>query len=215
MMVDRRRQKKIGGYRHENRRHLSFIFLYLLLSPFIFSSCEAEGEYSTWPCRFTYDNSLHLDPTLASAMNVDSRGVFCKIWDSSMGGLVLHFQSNQGGDATHQQVTEMERLTNYLLGLNNGIIVGFQTLNTQPNGGFVAYDVQCPNCVRRENNTVNPRFPVSMNTAGIATCAVCGKKYDLNNGGIIQNGEEGDVGLQKYLASTTGPLGFLSVGTKR
>ena len=215
MIVDRRRQKKIDGYRHEDRRHLSFIFLYLLLSPFIFSSCEAEGEYSTWPCRFTYDNSLHLDPTLASAMNIDSRGVFCKIWESSMGGLTLHFQSNQGGEATHQQVTEMERLTNYILGINNGIIVGFQTMNTQPYGGFVAYDAQCPNCVRRECNTINPKYPVSMTTSGIASCGKCGKKYDLNNNGIIQNGEEGDVGLQKYLASTTGPLGFLSVGTKR
>ena len=215
MIVDRRRQKKIGGYRHEDRRHLSFIFLYLLLSPFIFSSCNAEGEYSTWPCRFTYDNSLHLDATLASAMNVDSRGVFCKIWDSSMGGLVLHFQSNQGGDATHQPVTEMERQSNYILGVNNGIIVGFQTMNTQPYGGFVAYDAQCPNCVRRENNYLNPKFPLSMSNSGIASCGKCGKKYDLNNGGLIQNGEEGDVGLQKYLATTTGPHGFLSVGTKR
>ena len=225
MIVDRKRQKKIGGYRHEDRRYLSFIFLYLLLSPFIFlylllspfifSSCKADSEYTTWPCRFAYDNSLHLDPTLASAMNIDSRGVFCKIWESSMGGLVLHVQSNQGGAATHQPVTEIERQTNYILGLNNGIIVGFQTMNTQPYGGFVAYDAQCPNCVRRENNTINPKYPVSMSTSGIASCGVCGKKYDLNNGGIIQNGEEGDVGLQKYLATTTGPNGFLSVGTKR
>ena len=192
-----------------------FSYLLPLATYILLASCQAEGEYSTWPCRFTYDNSLHLDPTLASAMNIDSRGVFCKIWDSSMGGLVLHFQSNQGGDVTHQQVTELERLTNYILGLNNGIIVGFQTFNTAPNGGFVAYDVQCPDCVRRENNTINPRYPVSMSTSGIATCGKCGKKYDLNNGGLCQNGEEGDVGLQKYLASTTGPNGFLSVGTKR
>ena len=133
-----------------------FSYLLLLTSYLLLFSCSAEGEYSTWPCRFTYDNSLHLDPTLASAMNVDSRGVFCKIWDSSMGGLVLHFQSNQGSDATHQTVTEMERMSNYILGLNNGIIIGFQTMNTQPNGGFVAYDAQCPNCVRRENNYLNP-----------------------------------------------------------
>ena len=133
----------------------------------------------------------------------------------SMGGLVLHFQSNQGSDATHQTVTEMERMSNYILGLNNGIIIGFQTMNTQPNGGFVAYDAQCPNCVRRENNYLNPKFQLSMSTSGIATCGTCGKKYDMNNNGIIQNGEEGDVGLQKYLATTTGPNGFLSVGTKR
>lgn len=192
-----------------------FPYLLLLTSFLSLASCNADNEYSTWPCRFSYDNGLHLDPTLASAMNVDSRGVFCKIWESDMGGLVLHFQSNQGGDATHQHVTETERLSNYILGINNGIIVGFQTMNTQPYGGFVAYDAQCPNCVRRENNTINPRFPVSMSSSGIASCAVCGKKYDLNNSGIVQNGGEGDVGLEKYLASTTGPNGFLSVGTKR
>ena len=192
-----------------------FSYLLLLTSYLSLTSCNAEGEYSTWPCRFTYDNSLHLDATLASAMNIDSRGVYCRIWESSMGGLVLHFQSSQGGDATYQPVTEMERLSNFILGLNNGIIVGFQTMNTQPYGGFVAYDAQCPNCVRRENNTINPRFPVSMSPSGIASCGVCGKKYDLNNGGLVQNGEAGDVGLQKYLATTTGPHGFLSVGTKR
>ena len=135
--------------------------------------CQAEGEYSTWPCRFGYDNAIQ------------------------------------------KPKTEQERLANQVLGLNNGIIVGFQTLNQSPNGGFVAYDVQCPNCVRRENNTLNPKFAVALSNTGIATCGKCGKKYDLNNGGIVQNGEQGDVGLAKYLATTTGPFGYLSAGTKR
>ena len=188
-----------------------FSYLLLFTSYLLLFSCSAEGEYSIWPCRFTYDNSLHLDPTLASAMNIDSRGVFCKIWESSMGGLVLHFQSNQGSDATHQTVTEMERMSNYILGLNNGIIIGFQTMNTQPNGGFVAYDAQCPNCVRQTGNTLSPNFGVSMDDKGIATCGKCGRRYDMNNGGILQNGQEGDTGLEKYAASTAGPFGHVSV----
>ena len=64
-------------------------------------------------------------------------------------------------------------------------------------------------------NYLNPKFAVSMGSDGIATCGKCGKKYDLNNGGIIQNGKEGDVGLEKYLATTTGPYGYLFAGTKR
>ena len=68
-----------------------FSYLLPLTTYLLLASCQAEGEYSTWPCRFAYDNSLHLDPSLASAMNVDSRGVFCKIWESSMGGLTLHY----------------------------------------------------------------------------------------------------------------------------
>ncbi len=154
---------------------------------------------------------IHQDPTLATAMNVDSRGIFCKIWES---GNNFAFQNNQNL-SSQQPKTEAERRTTYVLGVNNGIIVGFQTFNTQPYGGFVAYDAQCPNCVRQSGNYLNPKFPLSMSTSGIATCGKCDKKYDLNNGGIIQNGEQGDVGLEKYLASTTGALGYISVGTKR
>jgi uncharacterized Zn-finger protein len=154
---------------------------------------------------------VHQDPTLATAMNAMSRGVFCKI---SENGVNFTFQNNQKM-SSQQPKTEEERRANYILGVNNGIIVGYQTFNTMPNGGFVAYDAQCPNCVRKENNYVNPKFPLSMSTSGIATCGKCGKKYDMNNSGIIQNGEEGDVGLEKYLASSTEPLGYLSVGTKR
>ena len=194
---------------------LCVAFFTLHSSLFTLTSCQADSEYSTWPCRFAYNNSVYLDPTLASAMTADSRGTFCKISESVWGGVkYLDFQSNQG-QTSQQTETAMEEQANYIIGLNNGIIVGFQVMNTTPNGGFIAYDVQCPNCVRRENNTISPNYPVSMASTGIATCKKCGKKYDLNNGGIIQNGEDGDVGLQKYLASTTGPYGYLSVGTKR
>lgn len=194
-----------------------YFFIPLYFMTFLLFSCNAEGEYSTWPCRFAYNNELYLDPTLASAMTPDSRGVFCKIWESSWGGVkYLNFENNHG--QTSQKVeTAMEQQSKnqFVIGINNGIIVGFQIMNTQPFGGFAAYDVQCPNCVRRENNTISPNYPVTMNSSGIATCKKCGKKYDLNNSGIIQNGEDGDIGLQKYLASTTGPYGFISVGTKR
>ena len=182
-----------------------YLFTFLLLA------CQAEGEYSTWPCRFGYDNAIHQDATLATAMNVASRGVYCRIYES---GSFYVFENNQNMKSQKPK-TEQERLANQVLGLNNGIIVGFQTFNQTPNGGFVAYDVQCPNCVRKENNYLNPKFAVSMGSDGIATCGKCGKKYDLNNGGIIQNGQEGDVGLEKYLATTTGPYGYLFAGTKR
>ena len=188
-------------------KHYYILFLFLTL----LASCQAEGEYSTWPCRFDYDNTVHQDATLATAMTIDSRGVFCKISES---GVNYTFQNNQNM-ASQQPKTEVEKRMSYVLGVNNGIIVGFQTFNTTPNGGFVAYDAQCPNCVRSSGNYLNPKYPLSMSTSGIATCGKCGRKYDMNNGGIVQNGEEGDVGLEKYLASTTGPLGRLSAGTKR
>jgi hypothetical protein len=155
---------------------------------------------------------IHNDPTLNSALNASSRGVFCLISENTRAGVRYLVFENNLGQTSKQQETAEEVEAKFILGLNNGIIVGFQTLNTDgANGGFVAYDVQCPNCVSRTNNTANPNFRVTMESSGIATCSKCDKKYDMNNGGIILNGEEGDRGLDKYVASTSGPFGVVSV----
>ena len=41
------------------------------------------------------------------------------------------------------------------------------------------------------------------------------RRYDLNNGGLLLNGKEGDKGMEKYVAATTGPYGHVSVFRKR
>ena len=185
-----------------------FTFLFSLLL-----SCEADNEYSTWPCRFAYDNSTHQDATLASAMDANVPGMFCQITESVRGGVkYLNFKSNHQAESSLPE-TEAEKRAEYILGLNNGIIVGFQNavLDDFGRARFVAYDVQCPNCVRQYNNTLSPNYGVSMSDSGIATCSKCGRRYDLNNGGLLQNGQEGDTNLEKYAASTSGPYGLLSV----
>ncbi len=165
---------------------------------------KAENEYSTWPCRFAYDNHVHNDATLLRAINIGSKGQFCIITESTrQGKKYLTFQAGDGTQS-EQQETALEQQANFILGINNGIIVGFQELVSEPNGGFVGYDIQCPNCARRENNLVNPNYRVTIDTKGIATCSKCGKTYALNNGGIVQNGSEGDTGLEKYVAATDG-----------
>lgn len=186
--------------------------IWLLAVSCLLVGCEADEEYSTHACRFSYNNMIHNDATLASALDFNSRGIFCLISEKTRAGArYLVFESNVGMQS--QQIETAEEVeAKFILGLNNGIIVGFQTLNTDgPYGGFVGYDVQCPNCVRHFNNTANPNYRVTMESSGIATCSKCGKKYDLNNGGIVQNGDEGDSGLDKYVASTTGPFGVVSV----
>ena len=178
----------------------------------LLAGCEADNEFSTHACRFSYNNMIHNDPTLASALDANSRGVFCLITEYTRAGVrYLQFENNAGMKSEKIE-TAAEVEAKFILGLNNGIIVGFQTLNADDrNGGFVAYDVQCPNCVERENNTANPNYRVTMESSGIATCSKCGKKYDMNNSGLVLNGEEGDRGLDKYVASTTGPSGVVSV----
>lgn len=189
----------------------AFLITYILL--LIFTSCEAENEYSTWPCRFAYDNGVHQDAALSSCMDVNVPGMFCLITESVRGGVkYLNFKTNHNMTSS-QTETEAEKRAEYILGLNNGIIVGFQNavLDDFGNARFVAYDVQCPNCVRQYNNRLSPNYGVSMDDKGIATCGKCGRRYDMNNGGILQNGQEGDTGLEKYAASTAGPFGHVSV----
>ena len=146
-------------------------------------------------------------------MEVNAPGTFCQITESVRGGVkYLNFKTNYNTSSSLAE-TEAEQRAEYILGLNNGIIVGFQNamLDDFGNAKFVAYDVQCPNCVRQYNNTVNPNYGVSMSDRGIATCKKCGRQYDLNNGGVLQNGQEGDTGLEKYAAATSGPFGHISV----
>ena len=185
-------------------------FIFSFFHFFIFS-CNVDNEYSSQPCYFAYQNSNYLDETLATAMNSQSRGVFCQISESRNGGVTyLNFKNNQGLSSQKKE-TALEQQTAYVIGLNNGIIVGFQTLNDTPNGGFAAYDLQCPNCVRRHDSYTNPKYWLVMSTSGIATCSTCGKHYDMNNRGVIQDGEADDVNLTQYVATTTGPFGYLLV----
>jgi hypothetical protein len=55
-----------------------------------------------------------------------------------------------------------------------------------------------------------PRYQLSMASDGTASCRNCKRKYDMNNGGIITNGSQGNK-LIRYRASTTGPMGVLSI----
>lgn len=189
----------------KSKAFLAMIAMFLLLA------CNADNEYSSQPCYFAYQNSNYLDETLATAMNPQSRGVFCQISESRSSGVTyLNFKNNQGLTSQKKE-TALEQQTAYVIGLNNGIIVGFQTLNDTPNGGFAAYDLQCPNCVRRHSSYTNPKYRLTMLTSGIATCSSCGKHYDMNNRGVIQDGEADDVNLTQYVATTTGPFGYLLV----
>jgi DNA-directed RNA polymerase subunit M/transcription elongation factor TFIIS len=188
-------------------KHCSILVLALIF----FVSCEAESEYSALPCYFAYQNSFYLDETLSTAMNKNSRGVFCQISESFSGGVTyLNFKNNYGLSSQKKE-TALEQGTAYVIGRNNGIIVGFQTMNDMPRDGFVAYDLQCPNCVRRHTSYINPNYRLDMQSSGIAICTKCGKHYDMNNRGVIQDGEEGDVNLTQYVATTTGPQGYLLV----
>ena len=171
----------------------------------VISSCgDSELEYSNHRAYFVYDNSIHLDATLSSAMNPMAPGLFCRISRSTDG--YYDFENNQGLKS-RVAINAVEKQRTSVLGVYNasGVIVGYGTLDNPPT--FYAYDAQCPNCYEESNM---PRYQLTMSSDGKASCKNCHRQYDMNNGGIVVSGE-GGYKLIRYHASTTGPMGVLSV----
>ena len=170
-------------------------------------SCTADNEYSSAACYLVIENNLHNDATLASAMNASSPGIFVTITKTtSSGATYFHFSSNQGGSSSSIfNAIDAKRIL--IIGMNGGLIVGFGNLS-QP-VTFYAYDRECPNCFD-PNNIPMKSYPITVNSSGIGTCSKCGRKYDLNNGGIISSGDGGKK-MTRYRCGTTGAYGVLSV----
>ncbi len=172
------------------------------------SSCgNTQNEFSTLPCRLLFDNGIHQNNTLSTAMNSNSPGIFCTIRKTMRGGAtLLSFTTNYGLDS-ESQLDASETQRTLILGQNNGIIVGYGSQSDPIT--FYAFDRECPNCFAANTYPVKSR-PLTVANTGIATCAVCHREYNLNTGGNIIKGDPGKK-LTRYPASTTGPLGVLNV----
>lgn len=172
-------------------------YIIALLATVLFAGCgETESEYSGYPCRFVFDNSANRSPALASAMNVMSPGIFCRI---TMTGNYFNFSTNQGLE-DEVMMTAIDKEVTIILGVYNvtGIIVGYGNLNSPAT--FYAYDSQCPNCYH-EGGLL--RYSLTMNTDGTAECGSCHRKYDMNNGGIVSSGDGGNK-MMRYRAGVAG-----------
>lgn len=174
-------------------------------------SCGADDNtYSSLRLAIYIDNSTHQDATLATAMNPASPGVFCHIsYEASSRSFV--FASNQGQQSKSRLNAKETEMGFYgRIGMSNGIIVGYGNLSTGASGAytFYAYDAQCPNCFNYNAIPVK-NYPLTMNSAGIATCAKCKRQYNMNTGGNCVN--DSGKGLTTYRSSTTGALGYLVV----
>lgn len=175
----------------------------LLAVALAFMGCGGDNTYTSHPCYLVINNDLHADETLASAMNQFSPGVFCMITNDDA-RKEYTFVSNSGLSST-KRYNDIDNRRTRVLGMNGGLIVGFGTLM---DGQFCAYDRECPNCF--DPNAVPVRSkPLTMSGDGIATCNVCKRRYNMNNGG---NCESGGHGLTRYRCSTSGPYGVLQVG---
>ena len=180
--------------------------LFLLTMRLLLVACDkAENEYTSRTCYLVIDNSVHQDATLAAAMTRYSN-VFATvsiIFES--GAQYFYFQSNQGGTPTKSIFNAIDRRRTFRVGMNNGVIVGYGSLE----GRFYAYDRECPNCFNPNAIPVKS-YPLNVATNGIASCNNCRRKYDLNIGGILVEGDYGSK-MTHYRSGSTGPYGNLSV----
>lgn len=180
-----------------------------LAASLMLCGCNAESETSRYPAYLVIDNSVHNDATLASAMD-PMANTFVTITLRSSGGLrQFHFESNKGTSSTVGFNAVDQRLYQarpFELGMNGALIVGY---GTATDGVFYAYDRECPNCFSPDALPLRSR-PLSVNDFGIATCPLCHRQYDLNNGGVIVAGDGGSK-MTRYPASATGPYGRLAV----
>ncbi len=186
------------------RKLISLLFAVALL----LTACgDTTNEFTIGTCYFVFDNSIHQDATLAGAMNPNAPGIFCQVKKNVRGGATyFDFKDNAGVSSSKIQNAIDDRRT-FILGYNNGLIVGFSALNSPAT--FYAFDLECPNCFDPNSIPMRSR-PLSMTTSGQAVCGVCHRTYDLNNNGFIVSGDPGDK-LTRYRATTTGPFGVLSV----
>lgn len=174
------------------------------------SCSKAEDEFSDEPCYFIFDNSVHQDATLASAMSAMTPGVFCHISESKRSGAATFVFRNNQGLSSEKRANAVDQQRSRRLGRRNGIIVGYGNADIT-NPVFYAYDAQCPVCY---SGTGLVDRSLTIDSRGVATCDNCHRTYDLNNQGFIMSGgQSGDDAskLTRYHATTSGEFGVLAV----
>lgn len=194
--------KRIRMIKPNQWRGIWIVFALLLVC-----SCgKIQNEYSDFRPYFVYNNNVRQCARLAEAMTPNS-GIFCIIQQQFISGATYYVFTNSDGLSQKIIQNDRERQGHYVLGYNNGLIVGYGNLSDPQ--VFYAYDLECPNCFDASSLPVRSK-PLHLASGGIAICNVCYRHYNLNNNGVIISGERGKR-LTRYRASSTGPYGILSV----
>lgn len=167
------------------KSHFSFIIYHLLfITSFLsLSSCDkAEQPYSNHIARLTL-SATNLIPQLNSSLN--NPGEFCTI--TAHNNTYVFHSPGLREDYVHE-ITELERKSNFVLGLS-GLIVGTpimaEQLTTQ--AAVVCFDLACPNCYEEAAITRN----LTLRESQRVECARCGRCYDLNTQGVLIDGPTG------------------------
>lgn len=181
--------------------------LTILAAAMLFIGCSkdaiVQSEYSNNEARYVMDfNYGHTSSRLFAALSPNSN-TFCIISQSSSNiGYTLNSRLYGDEEEHHEHIIE-EILTRQsrLMGLNNGLIVGYSSLQ---DGGLYVFDQICPNCYQ-QNGLASMKYMVDFDSESAGTqvvCPTCKRYYGLLNGGVVVKGESGQK-LYRYRANFT------------
>lgn len=187
-------------------KSISAVAAFLFLAATVFVSCDkSEFEFSSTPCYVFIDNSVHQNPVLASGLTRYS-GTFVTISTATKSGARYFIFKDNHGSQSESRFNAYDERRSLQIGKNGAVVVGY---GNSVDGILYAYDLECPNCFNPDALPLKSR-QLAISESGMASCPYCHRKYDMNNGGFITDGDNGNK-LTRYRCSATGPNGVLTV----
>ncbi len=147
-------------------------------------ACGDDGlisqKFCNLPARFSY-NPVSAVSQLYTSCN--SMGQWCTVIAS---GQQFIFANPEGSTSVNR--TAVQNYTGFSLGLS-GFLVGLPNI---PELGsdypvVTCYDLACRNC----HEEAHAAKRLTLSTGGRATCPRCDRTYDLNNQGLVSQGQPG------------------------
>lgn len=158
-------------------------------------ACDsADSIFSRLPAYFVMENVLQA-PVLYTSLQ--SMGEFCTIRAT---GNKYEFASPTQKTPSYVNATQLSSMSGFYMGLS-GFVVGLPHIPEmgQDYSRVVCYDLACPNCYHNYNVTKR----MTLREGGYIHCASCDRTYNLNDLGLITEGEAGKP-LFRYRVSYSG-----------
>ena len=185
-----------------------YTMLVVTMATGIVSSCEkADNRYSHFEAYFTYQ-PVSAKPNLYRSCT--SLGEFCSITFPPGQNYVI--KSPETPAATdYIPRTALNDYNRFVLGIGNGLIIGKPILPEmlEEESQVTCYDLCCPNCYQNYHILKQ----LNLQTSGKAKCSSCLRIYDLNNQGIVVNGDAGRS-LFRYYANYYSPTQKIMINNR-
>lgn len=170
--------------------------LVALMATGILSSCEeAESLYSRFYAYFRY-TPVSAKPNLYRACT--SLGEFCTITypPSAQQNYVVKSPTTSSS-VDYIPRTALQGYRDFVLGVGGGLVLGMPMIPEmlEQESKVVCYDLCCSNCYQ----DYHIQKHLTMHAEGLASCISCGRTYDLNNMGIVSEGDAGRSLFRYYV----------------